>query len=106
MNVITILFDNTIKIKLSINKQIIGSLFAVIEDDICTLLSINICKKYRNNGYGTFLLETLIEYCKDNNVIKIELDDMTDNFNCQNNIYVKIGFEYINVGFPEMELIL
>lgn len=92
-------------IKLNINDNIIGYINTIIKNNICTITSFIIKEEYRNNGYGTFLLKKIIRYCLKNNIKKIELDDMSDNFNKENNIYIKNGFRYIENGFPEMILL-
>jgi GNAT superfamily N-acetyltransferase len=90
-------------IKIIINNNI-GLLHAIIQENICNLNTLNIEKEYQNKGYGSILLNYLIKYCKENNINYITVDDMSDNFNKKNNIYVKFGFTYIVKGFPEMIL--
>ena len=62
-------------------------------------------QKYRGKGIGSMLLKCLIEYCKQHNICKIVLDDMTDYYRQPNNIYLKHGFKYVNETGPEMEFI-
>jgi GNAT superfamily N-acetyltransferase len=68
----------------------------------CTIVSLFIEKEYRNKGYGTQLLNYVKQYCINKGLKRIKLDDMTDNFNMKNNIYLKFGFKYIDDGQPEM----
>jgi ribosomal protein S18 acetylase RimI-like enzyme len=93
-------------IKIIHNTSVIGLLYAIIYNNICNINSLNVNEKYQNQGYGSILLYNLIEYCKNNEINNITLDDMSDRFNQQNNIYIKFGFKYIMEGFPEMELFI
>ena len=69
---------------------------------------VNTTKKYQGKGIGTFLIIlacTYIKHLKKHNIEKISLDDATDNsWNMEKNIYVKLGFKYINEE-PEPEMI-
>lgn len=65
--------------------------------------SLYVDPSFRNKGVGSILLNQLIEYAKKNNVSKIVLDDMSDNYRENRNIYVKHGFQYVNEDGPEME---
>lgn len=55
---------------------------------------------YRGNGFATFLILYVINFFP--NVIQIELDDFSNNFQMKNNIYTNIGFKYIENDHPEM----
>lgn len=68
--------------------------------------SLHVDPKLRNKGIGSILLNRLIEYAKKNNVDKIVLDDMTDNYRKRNNIYLKHEFRYLSNNGPEMEYIV
>jgi len=95
-----------INIKLINDTMIIGLLHAIVCDNICNIISLNVNERYQNKGYGSILLSNLIDHCKNNKITCIMLDDMSDRFNQKNNIYLNFGFNYITSGFPEMELIL
>lgn len=59
----------------------------------------------RRSGIGTYLLYVAILYAKTANKKIISIDDMasySDGFPRDNNIYVNIGFKYINETDPEM----
>jgi ribosomal protein S18 acetylase RimI-like enzyme len=103
-----IYFENiqNIIIKILNKSSVIGVLYAIVNDNSCHINSFSINDKYQNQGYGSILLYNLIEYCKNNEIKNILLDDMSDRFNQQNNIYIKFGFRYIEDGFPEMELFI
>ena len=56
----------------------------------------------RGGGVGTFLVLCAINFAKNHNIAKANLDDMSDGYRTQNNIYLKIGFEYEGESGPEM----
>jgi GNAT superfamily N-acetyltransferase len=62
--------------------------------------------EYRGLKYASHLLERAIYEAKKNKCKKIHLMDCSDLFNKENNIYIKYGFTYDNVGQPDMSLIL
>jgi len=66
------------------------------------LCSLYVDKSYRNDGIGSLLLNQLIEFAKNQRITQIMLDDMTDRYRKQHNIYLKHGFKYINEFGPEM----
>ena len=72
----------------------------------CIIINFETVEKYRNMGHGINLLTKFINYMKLLGISTILLDDCSDNFNSQNNIYIKCGFLYIIEGFPEMILSL
>jgi GNAT superfamily N-acetyltransferase len=73
---------------------------------ILILGSLFINERFRGQGIGSLLLSTLIKYACENAVIKIILDDMSDNCRQKHNIYIKNGFRYVHDYGPEMELTL
>ena len=92
-------------IKMYYQKYMIGILYAIYQFEDCYIADFNVNEEYQNKGYGSLLMEYLIDHCKENNIRKIILDDMSDRFNQEHNIYLKFGFKYISNNFPEMELI-
>lgn len=59
----------------------------------------------RGKGYGTLLLRKIIFQCTLKDYIKyITVDDMSDNYRSEHNIYLKHGFRYIADTGPEMIL--
>jgi hypothetical protein len=72
------------------------------DNAVCRIQHIFTNENMRNCGYATTILNVIINKCKKENIHLIVLDDCTDNFNKQNNIYVKVGFTYIMLGYPEM----
>ena len=57
---------------------------------------------YRGFKYASTLLKRAIYEAKKNNCKYIKLMDHSDLFNKENNIYIKHGFKYENIGQPEM----
>lgn len=98
--------NNKIYISLIDRNEIIGDINSVIIEDTCIIKYILVKDGFRNRGFGTLLLKKLIEHCRECNINKIELDDMSDNFGKNNNIYLKNNFQYVKDGFPEMILFL
>ncbi len=60
--------------------------------------------KYRGLNYASTLLKRAIYEAKKNKCYYIKLMDHSDLFNKENNIYIKHGFTYENIGQPEMIL--
>ncbi len=54
-------------------------------------------------GHGTYILNYIKKICVENNINVIKVDDCSDNFNKENNIYLKNGFKYNQYLYPEME---
>jgi GNAT superfamily N-acetyltransferase len=62
--------------------------------------------QYRNKGYAKQVLRAIIAFAKQKGYYRIILDDMSDNYMSEHNLYKSVGFHYIEDGQPEMELIL
>ncbi len=60
--------------------------------------------KYRGLKYASVLLKRVIYEAKKNKCKYIKLMDHSDLFNHEDNIYLKHGFKYENIGQPEMIL--
>jgi ribosomal protein S18 acetylase RimI-like enzyme len=79
------------------NKCIIAwSSLIIYKNNTATITWIKTKKENRNNGYASKLLHHIIEYCKKIKVSEINLDDMTDNYRKNNNLYIKHGFTHAN----------
>ena len=79
------------------------------EQDSSNVLNITdlyVKHEYRNQSYGTKLLEQAIQLARDRHCECITLDDCSDRFKSNHNIYIKLGFKYIDLNFPEMILII
>ena len=59
-------------------------------------------EKFRNKKIGRYLLRKLIIKMFDIGIVHIELDDMSDNYRKEHNIYIKHGFKYKYKTGPEM----
>lgn len=67
-----------------------------------TILYLGVDEKYQRDGIGTFLLLLVADTYK-NSCKRIELDDMTEQAWRKSNLYLNLGFKYINEEpFPEM----
>ncbi len=62
--------------------------------------------EYRGKKYASHLLKRAIYEAKKNRCKYIKLMDCSDLFNKENNIYLKFGFKYDEIGQPDMTLIL
>jgi GNAT superfamily N-acetyltransferase len=58
--------------------------------------------QYRGLKYASTLLKRALYEAKKNKCKMIKLMDHTDLFNHKDNIYLKHGFKYENIGQPEM----
>ena len=57
----------------------------------------------RRQGIATSLILRLVAYCREQHgVTVIELDDMSDHYRQNDNIYLKLGFKYLEETGPEM----
>ena len=73
------------------------------EDNEMCITWITTHEEYRGNGLGSFLIIAATTYYKQEyGCKKAILDDFTDYSFMINNIYTKLGFEYINKREPEM----
>jgi hypothetical protein len=62
-----------------------------------------IFKDHRGQGNGTKLLLKALHQSYINNGVKtVTLDDMSDNWRDENNIYTRVGLVYISDDGPEM----
>jgi ribosomal protein S18 acetylase RimI-like enzyme len=83
-----------------------SSLAIYKKDNKATLTWIKTQKENRKKGYASTLLYHMIEYCRQYGFSEINLDDMTDNYRKDNNLYIKHGFKYLDDNGPEMVLCL
>jgi GNAT superfamily N-acetyltransferase len=74
--------------------------------NILNITDLYVKHEYRNQSYGTKLLEQAIQLARDRHCEFITLDDCSDRFKLHHNIYIKLGFKYIDLNFPEMILII
>lgn len=93
--------DYTSETFLDILQNIAYIQFAIdIEDKEVNVSYIYVDEKYRGLGYSEYLIQTMFKYVYDEmknegiNQYNILLDDMSDRFGMENNLYLKMGFEY------------
>lgn len=89
-------------------KEFIGYItFSIdIEDKNSVIKFLEVNKDFQRNGIGTFLLIIAAEYIKTEfNFKYIYLDDDSDNAHLDNNIYLKLGFEYEDKDSNSPEMI-
>lgn len=66
------------------------------------ILNLHTHPDYRNNGYASLLLKFIIQFCSQNMVRLITLDDCSDNYRKPDNIYLEHGFKYLDDGDNRM----
>lgn len=85
--------------------------------NVISISSLYVNEDYRNQGLGTFLLQTVIQLAKTEGYQYIVLDSMLDNAKSISNIYTRHGFQYLHptqlktnktleLSGPEMYLVL
>jgi GNAT superfamily N-acetyltransferase len=67
-----------------------------------TLMTLFVPEHMRLQGIGGNLIIEIAKECDLVGCRRIDVDDMSDRSFKPNNIYVKYGFRYLNVGYPEM----
>jgi len=111
MNVVFYLYDSEAPMTDIDYKYIIGSISTYIdqgEDNEINISSLGVNEtlngfNLRKAGFGTYLLLIAISYAKSLDIKNIKLDDMSDGFRTEYNIYKRIGLEYEDEdGGPEM----
>ena len=80
----------------SLNGKIIGYLFAMLAEDTADILNIGIEPDFKRQGYGTSLINHLIEELRKRNICKILLEVRTGNKSAIQ-FYKKQGFKEISV---------
>jgi len=85
------------------NKKYIGHSTFYLNQKNAIITDVFIKEEFRGLGYGIKLVKSVIKYIKTyKNILKIELDDMSD-IHGINNIYYKCGFRYKKLHYgPEM----
>ena len=66
------------------------------------LMHLWVPEPHRNRGIGSHLLCTIHNHCANIGVRRIDTDDMSDRFTHPQNVYLKHGFVYRQLGRPEM----
>jgi ribosomal protein S18 acetylase RimI-like enzyme len=107
-------FDNNIKLVeigslecewLFVNKLSLRNNKEIFVDGSVFIKSLHVHPQFRLQGYGSQLLKNAINDANIHCIFSIELDDMSDHFAKNNNIYLKNGFKYVNPSDgPEMYL--
>jgi GNAT superfamily N-acetyltransferase len=80
--------------------------YGTTEEGVFFLMHLYVPPSQRGVGVGTLLLKRIVLECKKMGVERIELDDMTGRVGETRNIYLKMGFLYVEEGKPEMYMSL
>ena len=94
---------NTFNI-VSESGKVLSHIRCFLTTDECIIISLYTEELFEGKGYGTLLLKLVENFATRNKVSKIIVDDCSDRFGQEKNIYVKFGFKYVVPGHPEMEL--
>lgn len=64
-------------------------------DDRCLYINfVDILPEYQNKGFGILLIEQILNEAASNGVVHVELDDCSDRYRNNHNIYINCGFKY------------
>lgn len=83
-------------------KNDIPRLYGQFDNESFCLMSLYVPEKMRNYKKATQLVYNVCVYCYRKEIKYIELDDMSDNYRYENNVYSKCGFKYKDDTGPEM----
>ena len=78
------------------NNIVVGYSVSLVTLDECQLLNIAVKRDHQKMGLGRMMLEILINYCKENNLINIFLEVRYSNTSAIS-LYNKIGFNELGV---------
>lgn len=70
--------------------------------DEANIVSIRTLEKFKGKGLASRLLTKVFEYLTEIGVKYIYLDDDSDRYRQSNNLYLKMGFNYLRQDGPEM----
>lgn len=84
--------QNSIAFVLIDNLQLIGFIFAQTVADQAEILDVGIQKQMQGNGFGKLLVQTVVDFCKQEGKEKIFLEVRKDNI-CAIKLYTSFGFE-------------
>jgi len=80
--------------------------FTTDDSEEAKVTTVYVNPQYYGKGLATELFKMVIQYLKELDFISIVLDDMSDNYRKSNNLYLKLGFKYVNEYGPEMIMLL
>lgn len=73
-------------------------------DYVYKRVEVNFLRSFKGKcGIGTLLLLLVLKEADEKGMITVILDDDSDNYRLENNIYKKLGFVYCGEYCPEME---
>jgi len=86
----------------SILKANIPRAYGVNDDRVFWLMTLYVPSDMRHRGVGRNLMLHIATECISTGCRRINLDDMSDRYNQDDNIYVNMGFTYRPCYTPEM----
>lgn len=72
------------------------------QEDTMAVISLNVHPDYQGKGFGSFLMILASTEAEKVGLRKISLDDDSDLYRHPNNIYLRLGLEYVTDDGPEM----
>ncbi len=90
-----------------INGTIVSKIMCLYPDwdkTVMLISDLNTLPAHRGQGYASQLIRRAIWEARRNRCLYIKLDDCSDGFQTEHNIYLKNGFTYEREGLPEMTL--
>lgn len=66
------------------NNEIVGYIYAILNNDTAKIDALFIAEKYRNKGIATKLIEDFINFAKDNNINTITINVLENNKKAKN----------------------
>jgi GNAT superfamily N-acetyltransferase len=77
-----------------IKKCTEGYIQGIVIDRIAYLQYVFIYRKYRKYGKAIELIKYFLEEAYKIGAVRVELDDCSDNYRSEHNLYTKCGFSY------------
>ncbi len=79
-----------------------GYIIGLYHNKVATINSIFVKPEFRNKGWAMCLIKEFVKRAQELGAVRVEVDDCTDRFRVEHNLYVKCGFKYRDSYGPEM----
>ena len=77
-----------------IDESFVGHIIGYIIERFAIIISLYVDPVHRGKGFGMKLMKEFLTKAYDLGVVHAELDDCSDNYRKDHNIYIKCGFTY------------
>lgn len=78
------------------NGEPVGIIIGCVNCRFGIITWLQVCDKYKGHGFGITLIKKFLKKISEIGIIHVELDDCSDNYRKDHNIYIKCGFKYID----------